>query len=47
LNFGETAAMSFFTREPRRYKSAHDLQCEFNAGHARAETQHVAIVVFA
>src|SRR6185503_11754391 len=47
LNFRETSPVSFFTREPRRYERTHDLEREFNSSHARAETQHIAIVVFA
>jgi len=46
LNFCETATVSFFAREPRRDKRADDLECEFDSDHARAQAQHVAIVVF-
>ena len=39
--------MSFFAREPRRHKRPDDVERELNPNHARADTQHVAIVVFA
>jgi len=47
LNFRETAAVSFLTREPRRYERAHYLERELNSNHTRPKTQHIAIVVFA
>jgi len=47
LNFREAAAMPFFARESRRYKRAHDIERELNSSDTRAETQHIAIVVFA
>jgi hypothetical protein len=47
LNFGETAAVSFFAREPRRHKRADNIERQLNSNHARAQTQHIAIVVFA
>jgi len=39
--------MPLFTRKSRRHKRTHDIERQFNAGHARAETEHVAIVMFA
>jgi hypothetical protein len=47
VNFCETAAVSFFTREARGDKRADDVEREFDANYARAENQHVAVVVFA
>ena len=39
--------MTFLTRKPRRYKSTHDFERELDSRNARADTQYVAIVVFA
>jgi len=39
--------VSFFTTEPCRDKRAHDVERELNSNDARAENQHVAVVVFA
>ena len=47
MNFCETSTVSFFAREPRRYERAHDLEREFSSSDTRAETQYIAIVVFA
>jgi hypothetical protein len=47
VNLCETANVSFFTREPRRYKRAHDLERELNSNYTCAQAQYVAIVMFA
>jgi hypothetical protein len=39
--------VSFFTTEPRGDKCAHDVERKLNSNDARAENQHVAVVVFA
>jgi hypothetical protein len=47
VNLCETPDVSFFTCEPRCYKRTHDLEGELNSNHAGAETQHIAVVMFA
>jgi len=47
LNFGETTAVSFLARELRPHKRPHNIERQLNSNHTRAETQHVAIVMFA
>jgi hypothetical protein len=47
VNFRETAAMSFFTRETCRDEGADDVEREFHPNYARAKNEHVAVVVFA
>jgi hypothetical protein len=37
----------FFTRKPRGDKCADDIEREFDSDHTRAQTEHVAVVVFA
>jgi len=39
--------VSFLAGEPCRYKGADDLERELNANHTRAETKHIAVVMFA
>jgi hypothetical protein len=39
--------VSFFTRKARANKGADDIQREFNSDNTRAETEHVAVIVFA
>lgn len=46
-DFRETPSMAFLTREAGGYKSTHDFHRQLNARDTRAETQHVAIVMFA
>ena len=47
MNFGDPAAMTFFACEPGGDKRPYDIESEFDADDARAETEHVAVVVFA
>jgi len=47
LNFGKSTPVSFFARKPGRNERANDLERELNSNHTRAQTQHIAIVVFA
>jgi len=47
LNFSEAAAVSFLTRKPRREERPHNVERQLNSNHTRAETQHIAIVMFA
>jgi hypothetical protein len=47
LNFGQTTTVSFLTREPRRHERAQDVERQLNSDYTRAETQYIAIVVFA
>jgi hypothetical protein len=46
-HFRKSAAMAFFTSKFRRHKRTQDFEGEFEAGDARTETEHVAVVVFA
>ena len=43
----EAAPVAFFAGELRRDKRANDLERELNSNHARSQTQHIAIVMFA
>lgn len=47
MNFCKPAAVSFFTGEARWDIRADDVEREFDANHARAENEDVAVVVFA
>jgi hypothetical protein len=47
LNLGDAATVSFFASEPRCDKRTHDIERELDSNHTRAETQHIAIVMFA
>jgi hypothetical protein len=47
VNFRETATVSFFAGKSRRDKGANDVERKLNANDTRAETEYVAVVVFA
>jgi hypothetical protein len=47
LNFFKPAAMTLFSRKLRGDEGAHDIERELNANDTRAETEDVAVVVFA
>ena len=47
MNLCESSPVSFFTRKPRANKGADDIEREFDSNHTSAETEHIAVVVFA
>src|SRR6266508_1939527 len=46
-NLFQPSEVPLLAGEARGYKGPHNLQREFFAGNARAETQHIAVVMFA